>query len=267
LPQAPRTRLKNAWAQLGEDRVGLLSRAQSLDPVDHQLYGQYQALIGEGKVLDTRREALEQEIRRWEQQCDEGRKLPPDEYTTCLNRRTSLEQREDKYEADAAEYEKRVDAFNAKLRNLRTVSSNLLAAIRGWETSISRFTQSAKDELERAERTTVRFQAQGDDIGTPNGTKSVVADVIGALCEGAGEQKLSELKEALTSREVQNRDQAFLRAIAWERAVAASGGVRGPQPSKSFQNDAPNPRNARIDIEVLRGQAFVPCPAVSAPLQ
>ena len=42
-----------------------------------------------------------------------------------------------------------------------------------------------------------------------------------------------------------------------------AGGIQGPAGNMPFYNDDPSPKNARIDIQVIRGRAFVNCPAMT----
>ena len=126
------------------------------------------------------------------------------------------------------------------------------------------FSNAAKKALEEdgARRTTVRFQAQGDDMIPGKYHNADVA--LPSLCLEAAEQTLKELVGMLTAAELRRRDQAIQRAFHWMRSVAMpAGGIQGPAGNMPFYNDDPSPKNARIDIQVIRGRAFVNCPAMT----
>jgi hypothetical protein len=64
---------------------------------------------------------------------------------------------------------------------------------------------------------------------------------------------LVDLHSMLTAREQLERDDSFALAHAFVTRAAAKGGVDAPV-SKSF----PKRRNVRVDIEVIKGRAFMP---------
>ncbi len=65
---------------------------------------------------------------------------------------------------------------------------------------------------------------------------------------------LDELEWSLTKSERKARKIPLERARAWIKSAGAAGGVSAPV-SKSFV--APDSRDVRIDIEVIKGDAFV----------
>lgn len=122
-----------------------------------------------------------------------------------------------------------------------------------------RFSKETRVEVLDTGETHVVFQAQGDDI--PGHGKSFhVRLPIPYLCVEAGEQALMELRQMLTDSEYRRRNQAIVKAGAWMRKTANTGGLQGPQENFPFYNDNREPHNARIDIEIWRGKAFVHCP-------
>jgi hypothetical protein len=135
----------------------------------------------------------------------------------------------------------------------------LVGRIRNWEKRNETFVATVEEALGNSTRTTVLFQAQGDDMKPEKFEKS---DVPGPLCVGAAIDKLMDLKEKLTTAELRQRDQAIERAVDWMKRIALQGGIRGYQRPKSFYNDNRRDDNARIDIQVLRGHAFVECPVL-----
>ena len=71
--------------------------------------------------------------------------------------------------------------------------------------------------------------------------------------------ELGNLKQRLTGRQLQRRELAFTEVQTWVELVRNQGGVDAPI-SRSFRN-SPRPKDypdARVDIEVITGKAFVP---------
>jgi hypothetical protein len=96
------------------------------------------------------------------------------------------------------------------------------------------------------EQFVVRLQAQGgglEESVTFNQGMPVTADQALLGLEG--------LRGKLSRGDLRTRDQAFERAAAFIGSVAAAGGT-GPT-SRSFTNRGVRGKDARVDVEVLRG--------------
>jgi RHS repeat-associated protein len=96
------------------------------------------------------------------------------------------------------------------------------------------------------EQFVVRLQAQGGGL-----EKSVPFNQPFPVTADQALAGLDDLATQLTPRQMSQRDQAFSKAAAFIRSAAAAGGV-GPM-ARSFTNRGVRGKNARVDVEVLRG--------------
>jgi RHS repeat-associated protein len=71
-----------------------------------------------------------------------------------------------------------------------------------------------------------------------------------------GQTELANLRGSLSRAALAERAEAFVRASNWIDNAAAYGGVDAPF-ARSFYN-YPRSGSARVDIEVIRGRAFIP---------
>lgn len=245
--------LKANWHDIETVRGDLLANAANLEPVDRQLYQDGVNLDNDAVGLNKQRDDLNAEVAQYNSQCA-GKPSNP----TCDNWRTDLLRRMGILQGLINQHNDNFAAWKTKVDELQSEGTTLDGKIISWGASIGAFILNAENALENNGITTVRVQAQGDDM--PGGGKSRVVSVAGPMCVEMGEQLLAELKSILTNSELKQRGEALGAAANWMRSAAASGGILGPAPSKSFYNSNPDPKNARIDVEVKRGRAFVNCP-------
>lgn len=248
--------LKVKWQDIEKVRGALLADAAILEPVDQKLYQAGVALDEEADRLNGERDDLHTEIDQYNSQCA-GRPSTP----SCERWRADLVWRSDVLQGKIARHNENIVVWRRKAAELEGEGKKLDERIVSWGATVGAFAMAVETALSDAGVTTVRVQAQGDDI--PRGGKSRVASVVGNMCVEMGEQLIVELRDILTSSELIPRGEAFGAAANWMRNVAAPvGGIPGPSPSKSFRNANPVPKNARIDVEVMRGRAFVFCQSV-----
>lgn len=143
----------------------------------------------------------------------------------------------------------------------KAAKGSVMVEVRDSRSNVT-LSQATRVDVLESGLTSVIFQAQGGDIGA--GKYVNVTVPLAYLCVELGEQGLMELRQILTDSEYRQRDQAIIEAGVWMRRVASTGGLVGRLPPRSFYNAQPNPANARIDIEIWRGRAFVNCPAKGA---
>jgi len=257
----PPQQLLNDWDKIDAKRLELLSDAQGLDVEDQELYDDGVALLQVKETIKNRGKILDEQMAAYNEGCLGDSPTYPDDYCDAW--------REQYNTCVANIHNPEVECSNAKLAAWRRKYAELQpkgdvfrALAKKWEDEqIKPFIQESGKALDEAGITTVRVQAQGDDM--PGGGKSVVASFVGPMCVEMGEQLLMDLKDKLTSRELAQRDVALMKAANWMRNVAApAGGIHGPWAySGGFHNPDPEPKNARIDVEVKRGHAFLYCPA------
>ena len=95
----------------------------------------------------------------------------------------------------------------------------------------------------------VRVQAQGGGL-----EKSVpVEDQPTPVTAGQALTALDQLEGQLSKSELKVRNQALEKARNFVRSAASAGGVSAPGKSFSFTNKGVRGRDARIDIEIVRG--------------
>jgi len=106
-----------------------------------------------------------------------------------------------------------------------------------------------------------RIQAQGNRI-----EKSEPWAQATPLTLIQGRLKLTTLWQSLSPAEQRNRNYAFIAADKWMSKVSTYGGVQAIMKvsfleidyRKSGKDQISDPDHTRVDIEVLKGQAFVP---------
>jgi len=100
-----------------------------------------------------------------------------------------------------------------------------------------------------------RLQVQGADVGSGLSWSSASTDpptAASALVE------LNRLRSQLTTAQMLLRRETFERAERFIRNAAMSGGVDGPVTTTFNDRGLPRRcRDARVDIEVVTGKAFV----------
>ncbi|MFH2204873.1 MAG: hypothetical protein ABIJ96_17305 [Elusimicrobiota bacterium] len=246
--------LQAEWRERIAEGNGAIETAKQLEPQDQKLYDDGVLLIKEKEWLDSESAEIDAWRARYQNRC--WVENPPSD---CEDERLRLNARIAAFNARVGVYNSNLSDWRQRRDNIKDSGEKLDARIAAWGEKLDTYSAKAEKALEEAGWTTVVFQAQGDDM--PDGGKSTKADLPGPLCLEAGEQRLMDLQLLLTARELRERDQAIVQAATWMRSAAAAGGLRGRQPNKPFYNPNPTPRNARIDIEVFRGWAFVHCPA------
>jgi hypothetical protein len=97
-----------------------------------------------------------------------------------------------------------------------------------------------------------RVQAQGGGV-----EESVPWNELAPPTESMGHTMLDELRDKLLSAEQRFRESAFKQAHRFVKEAARGGGVSSPV-RKTFLVRPITRENRRVDIEVHKGQAFVP---------
>lgn len=99
-----------------------------------------------------------------------------------------------------------------------------------------------------------RIQAQGGGV-----EKSCSWAQVTPLTKTEGEKLVDNLESSLTDPEMEVRQEAFQQARDYINRAARAGGVDA-QVSKTFPNVSKIRSDIRVDIEVIKGKAFVPDP-------
>lgn len=99
----------------------------------------------------------------------------------------------------------------------------------------------------------VRVQVQGRSLSVGAAGDSIVLRNTSPIRASATIVALDTLQARLKRSDLSLTSQAFARAKVWVSRVAAAGGT-GPIGSKSFNNQGVSGRDARVDIEILRGE-------------
>ena len=212
LPPEVRDPLKAEWAGISTIWTGLTSEADGLEGEDDRLYARAEALDRNAQRLERQGQTLKNEIDNFNRQCV-GRPLPPDEYQTCLRWRDNLQQRIRGHNAEVEQHNNAVFQWRSEVTDLRRRAGTESAAgkqkaspwlprVIGVEGQrLIPFSNAAKKALEEdgARRTTVRFQAQGDDMIPGKYHNADVA--LPSLCLEGAEQTLKELVGRLTAAE------------------------------------------------------------------
>lgn len=251
LPAEIQAPLNTEWGAIGSIRQDLLAAARPLDDEDGSLYDEAISINQGTAQLQSRLDQLNSDIANYNNQCA-GRPVNQ----PCQDWYARLAAAKGQLERDIDSHNKRVDIWNSRYSALSASSAAHKKKVSDWESRIGAFIANANKALDDAKITTVRIQAQGSN---PPVEKSMVASVPGGMCVGAGEQLLAELRDLLTPSELSQRDQAVALAQAFMQRCAVSGGC-GPM-SQHFYNDNRRDPDARIDVEIIRGIAFVDCPA------
>lgn len=248
------------WAAIDAEKTDLESVARPLDADDDKVSVELDRLNAWDSRIKRRGELIDEEAARYAAACL-GRPLPPDQLQYCRGWQQRLNQCIDAHNAEAD----RSDAYYAGWLTRRdTVKSRgdaFKVKVNAWvDAKIVPFIAAATKATDDAGRTTVRIQAQGDDI-PDRGGYSVSIDQLRPICLGDGLRGLASVQARLNNRQFAARDQALLKAERFMRNAAANGGV-GPS-ENNFKNVPADPPNARIDVTVFRGLAFVDCSAAS----
>lgn len=253
LPPESRDPLESDWTALEGDKAGLLSGAGALEPLDRQLYADAVWLVNEGDYLDKEGAAIDEDLARYRSRCNVAR--PP----------SDCEAERGRVNARIARYNARIEIYNPKLRDWKVrrtdiegKGKSLDAAIGAWGTKLGSFSRRAEKALEEGGESAIRIQAQGRDIAAPGG-KSSAFNTFGVIYLSQGKQVLAQVWELMTDGERRVRQEALLKANRFMEGASAGGGT-GPV-KVSFYDD-PERADIRIDVEVLRGRAFVPDPSL-----
>ncbi len=244
--------LKVEWSGIESEKSGLTSESGKIDSDDTTLGQEASVLNRDRATLEQKKQTLSQDIDRYNAECT-GRPLPPDEYNACQARRSALLTRIDQLNKEIDAFNVRVEAWNGKLATLKSRSRTLDGNISRWADRINQFVKTAEDALRNAQITRVRVQAQGGGLEA-----SVTLNVPRPVTLREGFTMLDQLWAQLTPTQRDQRKDAFDQARAFMRQTAAVGGVLAPPPvTRSFSNPNPNPPDARVDVEIFRGRAFV----------
>lgn len=265
LEPADRDPLRAEWQIINTERTGLLSEANALETEDWKLYERAVAIDQNAERLNFRQEKLSIEIDNFNRQCT-GRPLPPDEYETCVRWRTDLRRRLDEHNAEVVQHNNIVEQWRREAADLinrvgATLSEttkqknvSFIPRVIAWEQQkITPFIDRAVKALRRAQMTSVRVQAQGGGLEL-----SVKKNELRPVTLIEGNSMLDELWLQLSPRQQEQRVFAFEQARAFMLETAAVGGVTAPpKVSRSFHNPNTDPHDARVDVEIFRGRAFV----------
>lgn len=252
LPPTSRDPLEAEWAELEDQRAGLLSTAGELEPLDRQLSIDADWIIAEDAALDKESSAIESDRTRYRNRCNVAR--PPSD---CEAERRRLNARVERYNGRVRIFNARLEDWKRRRNDIEFRGKKLDAGIAAWGASLAQFAARAEKALEEGGESAIRVQAQGRDMATPGG-KSVAFNVFGFVYLSQGKQVLGQLWEQLTDREREARQSALTQANRYMENAAAGGGT-GPD-RRSFRDDMNS--DIRIDVDVLRGRAFVPDPAL-----
>lgn len=262
LEPSERDPLKSEWKNIETERTALWNDANAFENEDWELYDRAVAIDENSERLNNRQAKLSAEIDNFNRQCT-GRPLPPDEYNACVRWQTDLQQRIREHNAEVVEHNKKVEQWRQEVADLRnrvgTTSKHqqiqsFLSRVAAWEQhKIVPFIDRAAKALGRAQMTSVRVQAQGGGLEL-----SVKKNELRPVTLIEGNSMLDELWLKLSPRQQEQRAFAFEQARAFMRETAAVGGVTAPPIiRRSFYNQNPVPPDARVDVEIFRGRAFV----------
>lgn len=103
-----------------------------------------------------------------------------------------------------------------------------------------------------------RLQVQGDDMKPELSWPWARTKSQGPLPGDLALQQLAILRGKCNKKQLAQRDQAFKKAQRFIENAMKTGGIQTPpKVQKTFQNSPPpDPKNARVDIEVWEGTAF-----------
>ena len=244
--------IKAEWTAIEGEKDQLYSESSKIDATDDQLYQATFPLNQEKASLEQKQDVLNGDIDRYNSDCA-NRPLPPDEYNACQTRRAALVERIQRLNVEIDAYNAKVEAWQRNLASLKSRSAALEGRIPPWLEKTGRFAKTAEDALSKAQITSVRVQAQGGGL-----EESVKMNVPRPVTLSEGNRMLDELWLKLSPTQQQQRVDAFLQARVFMRETSVVGGVTAPpKVSRSFSNNNPNPPDARVDVEIFRGRAFV----------
>ena len=257
LPSDLRDPLKLKWADIESVRAKLLTAAASLEAVDKTLYSDAVVLDQNAENLEKQGELLRQEVRDFNDACVD-RPLPPDQHQRCLRWQADLKARIGLYNQKVERHNLQVEAWKKRAGEVQDKGDVISGKTREWSASIGAFILLADNAIDGNKANRVTVQAQGK---MPPVEKSVSVITANPLCKEAGLAMLDELWEKLTTSERAERDEAIDKARNWIRGCPAAG-VSAPI-DQQFYNRNPRDPQARIDIVVHKGTAFVTCPCCS----
>ena len=256
----PPQQLLNDWDKIDAKRLELLSDAQGLDVEDQELYDDGVALLQVKETIKNRGKILDEQMAAYNEGCLGDSPTYPDDYCDAW--------REQYNTCVANIHNPEVECSNAKLAAWRRKYAELQpkgdvfrALAKKWEDEqIKPFAASAAQAIAGQKFTTVRLQAQrGTLIEVPNGSKA--RSVPGVMYLSQGLSLLNEFWAGLTPSQQNVRRKAILNVRSYMEKASASGGL-GPTPQIPFYDQEPHSSNdPRIDLQVIRGLAFVPDPS------
>ncbi|MBI5209986.1 MAG: hypothetical protein HY927_08440 [Elusimicrobia bacterium] len=248
--------LLSDWNEIESAKPKLLSIAEPLDIQDQKLYDDGIILDAWKKRIDDRDALIEEESAQFEAQC--RGQLPDPEYQICLSWFHRFNLCIDARNAEVRRYNAKVAAWNTKRDEIASAGDELTLKVKRWENDkIIPFNAKSEKATQDAQMTSVVFQAQGGGL-----QKSEKINVLRPVTVQEGLQKLDDLWAQLTDTERETRDKAIAQArdFVWETSTV--GGVTAPpKVERNFHNPGVNPGDARIDVVLFRGRAFVFTPA------
>jgi len=254
----PPQQLLNDWDKIDAKRLELLSDAQGLDVEDQELYDDGVALLQVKETIKNRGKILDEQMAAYNEGCLGDSPTYPDDYCDAW--------REQYNTCVANIHNPEVECSNAKLAAWRRKYAELQpkgdvfrALAKKWEDEqIMPFARKAETALAEGGMTSVVVQAQGGGL-----QKSVKKNVFRPVTVGEGFEMMDALWQQLTDTERKTRDKAIAQARDFVLETSVVGGVVAPpKVERNFHNPDVNPSDARIDVVIWRGRAFVSTPAL-----
>lgn len=252
LDPVDRQPLTAQWSSIERKKGELTTEASNIDSADSSLYSEVGPLNQEKARLDKKQGDLNGDIDRYNSECT-GRPLPPDEYNVCQGRRSALLERIRLLNIEIDTYNAKVEAWRAKLDALKKRSSSLDSRVLLWVEQINKFTKAAEEALTKLQVTSVRVQAQGGGL-----ERSIKLNLPRPVTLAEGNSMLDQLWLMLSPTQQDRRVEAFTQARSFMKETSIVGGVTAPPiVRRTYHNTNENPADARVDVEIFRGRAFV----------
>lgn len=252
LPPETADPLRAQWGEIESAKSALSSEGEDLDNKGTRLENDRKRLEAWLARIKTRSRLIDEEVARYNGACA-GR----EQSSECVAWRRRGIQCVEKHNAEVGRYNLLANDWNARRAEIISLGSAFRSKVKSWEDAqIAPFAQAASKALEEVGRSTVRLQAQGTDV--PDKNPVIVIDQMRPVCLSQGLAGLAELNQQLTTRQQGARNIAFQDTATYMRRAAAGGGLSGVT-KKTFNNPGVDPKEARVDVEVLRGRAFVDC--------
>lgn len=258
LPPDVAAPLRTQWGEVESIKSALAGDGKELDEKDILLENDGKRLDSWRARIQARSSLIDEEVARYNAACA-GRERTSE----CVAWRRRGIQCVETHNAEVGRFNLAVKDWNARRAEIISTGGAFKTKVKSWEDGkIRPFIAATTKALENAGFTRVRLQAQGDDIPSSGGVSRWIVQQR-PVCLDQGLRALADVHPELSIRQRAARDQAFPKAERFMRGAAANGGVDGHKELK-FQNEPSDPPNARIDITVFVGRAFVDCSAATS---